>query len=287
MNAPWTYFLSPAGPDRSVSLAGPGDRRGGDQGADQPYHLCGQGRRRRQAGMDEPVRDGGAGDVGDQLPGPLHRHVLEDHQVNGQGTQPRPDRQSRIRHARRARRDMRPAASAPYLVQVVLDPLRRHRRGLLLLIRPGDAQVNGICQIAAARTRARGEMVLGPVRDLPGHRRARAARLLPPRVPCPFRGTPLLPGRLPPGQVIRARRHRGVPAVPRPCPLRSGQPLPQVPDQRLQRRDPLRQRRDHLRLLPDQRVTRIRGRLFRRRHTSHSPQSSRKPPPVTAAYAET
>ena len=40
--------------------------------------------------MDEPVRHGGAGHVGDQLPAPLHRDMLEDDQVNGQGPQPGP-----------------------------------------------------------------------------------------------------------------------------------------------------------------------------------------------------
>jgi hypothetical protein len=40
--------------------------------------------------MDEPAGHHSAGDVGDQLPAPLHRHMLEDDQVNGQGTQPRP-----------------------------------------------------------------------------------------------------------------------------------------------------------------------------------------------------
>ena len=87
----------------------------------------------------------------------------------------------------------------------------------------------------------------------------------------PLRGPPLLPGRLLPGQVIRARRHRGVPAVPRPRPLRRGQLLPQASDHRLQRRDPLR-------LLPDQRITRI-----LRRHIGHSPGSSPKPRSATTA----
>ena len=46
-------------------------------------------------------------------------------------------------------------------------------------------------------------------------------------------------------------------------PLRRGQPLPQVSDQRLQNRDPLRLRRD-------QRITRISGWLLRRRRIGHS-----------------
>ena len=54
-------------------------------------------------------------------------------------------------------RDMRPAAGAPRLVQVVLHPLRRRGRDLLLLIRPGNPQVSGIRQVTAARARALGD----------------------------------------------------------------------------------------------------------------------------------
>ena len=233
--------------------------------------------------MDEPVRHGSAGDVGDQLPAPLHRHMLEDDQVNRQGPQPRPDRQRRIRHARRAGRGMHPAAGAPGLVQVVLHPLRRRGRDLLLLIRPGHPQVSGIGQVTAARARAPGMVILGPVRDLPRHRRPRAARLLPPLLlppPAPQRAAASAAASGPAGHPTR--RHRGVPAVPRPRARRRLQLLPKAGDHRLQRGDLLRLRRDQLRLLPDQRITRIRGRLPGRR-IGHSPQSSRKPrSPATA-----
>ena len=93
-------LLLPGRPGPQRRLIEPRDRRGGDQGADQPHHLCGQPRSLPQARMDEPGRDGSAGHVGDQLPAPLHRDVLEDDQVNGQRPQPRPDRQGRVRHAR-------------------------------------------------------------------------------------------------------------------------------------------------------------------------------------------
>lgn len=83
VNAPWTYFLSPACPDPRRGIFEPGHRGGGDQGADQPRHVRGQGRRFRQAGLDEPVRHDGTGHVRDQLPAPLHRHMLED---DGEGT---------------------------------------------------------------------------------------------------------------------------------------------------------------------------------------------------------
>ena len=46
-------------------------------------------------------------------------------------------------------------------------------------------------------------------------------------------------------------------------------------DHRLQRGDTFRLRRDQLHLLPDQRITRNRGRLPSR-HTAHRPQSSRE-----------
>ena len=233
--------------------------------------------------MNEPIGHGSAGDVGDQLPAPLHRDMLEDDQVNGQGPQSGPDRQRGIRDARRARRGMHPAAGAPGLVQVVLHPLRRRGRDLLLLIRPGNPQAGGIGQVTAARARAHGMVILGPVRDLPRHGRPRAARLLPALLLLrPLSSAPLLPRRLPARQVIRARRHRGVPAVPRPRALRRPQLLPKAGDHRLQRGDLLRLRRDQLRLLPDQRITRILRRLPGR-HVGHSPQSSRKPRPPTTA----
>ena len=44
VNAPCTYFFSPAGPDRSVVSSNPATADGGDQGADQPHHLRGQAR---------------------------------------------------------------------------------------------------------------------------------------------------------------------------------------------------------------------------------------------------
>ena len=151
-------------------------------------------------------------------------------------------------------------------------------RDLLLLKRPRDAQVLRVRQVTAAGAAPFRVVILGPVRDLPRHRRARAARLLSPFLLLrALRRPPLLPGRFPPRQVIRRRRHRRIPAVPRPRPLRSRQLLPQVSDHRLQRRDLLRLRREpplllpeQLRLLPDQRIPRI-----SRLRIGHNPQSSR------------
>ena len=279
-------LLLPGRPGPQRRLIEPRDRRGGDQGADQPHHLCGQPRGLPQARVDEPGRDGSAGHVGDQLQAPLHRDMLEDDQVNRQGAQPRADGQGGIRHARRADRHMGPAAGAPRLVQVVLHPLRRRGRDLLLLKRPRDAQVLRVRQVTAAGAAPFRVVILGPVRDLPRHRRARAARLLSPLLLLrALRRPPLLPGRFPPRQVIRRRRHRRIPAVPRPRPLRSRQLLPQVSDHRLQRRDLLRLRREPplllpepLRLLPDQRIPRI-----SRLRIGHNPQSSRKSRTATTA----
>ena len=91
-------------------------------------------------------------------------------------------------------------------------------------------------------------------------------------------------------QIEELRRRLGKdPAVPRPRSLRSRQPVPQVRDHRLQRRDLLRLRREPsvllpepLRLLPDQRITRIRRQLIRRR-IGHGTRSSRKSRPAITA----
>ena len=196
-------LLLPGRPGPQRGLVEPRHGSGGDQGADQPHHLRGQARSLPQAGMDEPVGHGSAGDVGDQLPAPLHRDMLEDDQVNGQGPQPRPDRQGGIRDTRRAGRGMGPAAGAPGLVQVVLHPLRRRGRDLLLLVRAGNPQVSGIGQVPAAGAGTPGMVILGPVRDLPRHGRPRAARLLPPLLLLrPLSSAPLLPRRLAARQVI-------------------------------------------------------------------------------------
>jgi hypothetical protein len=178
---------------------------------------------------------------------------------------------SAIPHPRRAARDLRPAARAAHLVQVMLDPLRRRCRDLLLLIRTRDTPVSGAGQIPAARALALRVVILGPVRELPPHRRARAARLLPP-VPLllhPFPGPPCLRGIFRPGRssadggmdelplfrdparsaaASRSRRERPAPPKPRSAPpaLRSAHHA-----------DP--------RMAPPARI-------------GHSPQSSRKTP---------
>ena len=82
VNAPWTYFFSPAGPDRSVVSSNPATgaaairvRISRIASVDQPRGLP-------QAGVDEPGRHNAAGQVGDQGLRPLDRDVLEDRQVD-------------------------------------------------------------------------------------------------------------------------------------------------------------------------------------------------------------
>ena len=230
VNAPWTYFLSPAGPDRSVVSSNPGDRGSGDQGADQPHRVRDQDGGLSQAGVDEPGRHHAAGQVRDQKLRPLDRDVLEDRQVDGHRRQPRPDGQRRVRHPGRAGRDVDPPARAPRLVQVMLVSPGRLRLGdVLLLAGPGDAQVSGAGQVSAARAVPLREVIDDLVRLAPAHRRTGRPGLLP-RLPLPLRGAPLLPGRRPAlRQVIGARRHRGVTGIPRRGPQGRVQLPPATP----------------------------------------------------------
>ena len=86
---------------------------------------------------------------------------------------------------------MHPAAGASHLVPVVLGGLRPDLlRQVAHLMGEHDAQVSGPLQVRAARTGARGEQVLGPVRVIvPRQVRARRPGLLPGfRFPAPRRG---------------------------------------------------------------------------------------------------
>ena len=141
-------------------------------------------------------------------------------------------------HPRRAVRHVHRAAAAPRLVEVMLDPARRHQRHLQLLMRAGHAQVSRLRQVRPAAARP-GRAVAGHLIGLrPRHRRSRRSRLLPPAPPA-APGRPLAFRRHLPRQVIRRWRHRGVPAV-------TAQPPPQIRHlgpQLLNRRPQLR---DHL-----------------------------------------
>ena len=158
----------------------------------------------------------------------------------------------------------------------MLVPDRRTRlRDVLLLIRTDDAQVSRAGQVQAAPAGALREVIDNLVRLAPAHRGARRAGLLPavPLLFCPLGGAPLLPGRRPAsGQVIAARRHRGVPRVPGRGTQGRVQLLPQLRDQRCQCRDLPR-------LLADQRITRI----LRRQRPGHGTRSSPRPAPLAPA----
>ena len=196
---------------------------------DQRHDLRGHRRGLRQAGVDEPGGHVRAGHVGEQLPAPLHRHVLEDQQVDGQRPQPRADRDRGVRDAGRAGRHVGLPARAPALVQVMLDRSDACGSGTSFCwydrATPRSAAPPG-----PRRTRRcpRGSS-RGSIRDRSRSSPPPAPRLLAPpallrRVP--LRRPPLLPGRLAARRVIHAGRHRGVPAVPRHGPL---QPRPAAP----------------------------------------------------------
>ena len=174
---------------------------------------------------------------------------------------------AQIRHARRARREVRLPAGAFRAVQVVLYPLRRRGRDPSRSSHRETPRSAASARSAPTPACALGIMVLGPVRDLPRHRRARTARLFPPLLFLlrPLSGAPLLPGRPPPRQVIqlggiaslrcsatpdrsaaasRSREdQRPLPPAPRSCPPAPG----------------------------STHSTRIRGRLLRR-HIGHGPE---------------
>jgi len=277
-------LLLPGRPRPQRGLVEPGDRGGGDQGADQPHRVRDQPGGLPQARVDEPGRHDAARQVREQELRPLDRDMLEDRQVDRHRRQPRPDRQRRVRHPGRAGRDVHLPAPAPGPVQVMLVPPGRLRlRDVLLLIRPGDAQVSGIRQVSAALAVPLREVADDLVRLAPAHRRSGRPGLLP-RLPLPlrpFRGAPPPAGRRPAvRQVIAARRHRGVPRVPGRAPRGRLQLPPQLGDQR-------RQHRDLLILIPeprclpaDQRITRI----LRRQRLGHATRSSPKPAPAAARH---
>jgi hypothetical protein len=77
--------------------------------------------------MDEAVRDGGPGDVGDQAPAPLHGDMLENHQLNREGSSRGPiDRAESGTPSGCGARCARPQAHLAMCV--VLHPLRRRGR---------------------------------------------------------------------------------------------------------------------------------------------------------------
>ena len=121
MNAPWTYFFSPAAPDRSVVSSNPTTLAAMISVLISFTTPAAIDAAFAQAGVDEPGGHLRAGHVGQQQPAPLHGHVLEDQQVDRQRAQPRPDRDRGVRDAGRAGRHVGLPARALCLVQVMLD----------------------------------------------------------------------------------------------------------------------------------------------------------------------
>ena len=225
MNAPWTYFFSPAAPDRSVVSSNPTTFAAMSSvliSLTVPAAI--DAALARQEWMN-PADTSAPGDVGQQQPAPLHRQVLEDQQVDGQCTQPRPDRDRGVRDAGRAGRHVGLPARALGLVQVVLDGDGLRLGDLFLLVGPGDPEIGGAVQVRPALAGALGVTSRGshPARSRsspPPARRAACRAALLRRVP--LRGPPLLAGRLAAGRVITGGRHRGVAAVAGHGPLQAG-----------------------------------------------------------------
>ena len=123
----------------------PGHGSSGDQGADQRHHLSRQGRRHRQAGMDEPNRTRQRRRRRRSAAGTAPpAHTGKTTRKTARAWQQRPGGQRRIQHAcwaSRGRRRTSPGAGRT-------APLRRRGRDLLLLIRPGNPR-----SAASARSR--------------------------------------------------------------------------------------------------------------------------------------
>ena len=114
--------------------------------------------------MDEPVGHGSAGDVGDQLPAPLHGNMLEDDQVNRQARSRGPIDSAesgtpagRPRHVPGRRRTSPRAGRAA--------PAPPARPGSPPADTTGNPQVSGIRQVRLARYDWDGAQGTGVVRS--------------------------------------------------------------------------------------------------------------------------
>ena len=255
MQAPWTYFLSQAGPGQQRGLIEPGHGRGGDQHGSAPP-TRGQGIPLRQAGSIDRRRPGGsrrrsatgtlppgcAGPPG-KRPGPAawsHR------------TGPSPARPAG------GPRTSRPATARRAFCRSCWTRSAGAAGISFLLKRPGGTPGLTVRQVQAARAGTLRVMLLGPDRDLPHHRRPRAARLRPFSASRHARRCSAASSSEQ-GLAVRRRRRRwrSCTCCPRRRPESRLQLPPQVSDHRLQRRDPLRLRLKPRRLLTDQPITRI------------------------------
>ena len=265
VNAPWTYFFSPAGPDRSVVSSNPATgaaairariSRTASAASDAAFprqewtNPSDTTPPVRSAISCRPARPGRAGRPTGKPPSPTaaaRPTAAESGTPAGRGAT------CTLPHAHRA------------LCRSCCTRCAGRGRDLLLLIGPGDAQVSGVRQVSAARAGTLREVVLGPVRGLPAHRRARLPGCFPGFLFLSARSAARrsFRGGFRPG---RSSADGGIEEFPLfRDPARSRvQLLPQVSDHRLQRRDPLRLPGDLRRLLPDQRITRI----LRRAHRS-------------------
>ena len=97
VNAPWTYFFSPAAPDRSVVSSNPTTLEAMISVLISFTTPAAIDAALARAGVDEPGGHLCARDVGQQQQAPLHGQVLEHQEVDRQGAQPRPDRDRRVR----------------------------------------------------------------------------------------------------------------------------------------------------------------------------------------------
>ena len=233
--------------------------------------------------MDEPVRHGSAGHVGDQLPAPLHRDVLEDHQVNRQGPQPgarwtarnparppggprrAPGRRRTSPRAGRAAPAPPPRPGSPPADTTGQPPGQRHPPGpRRTSTRPRDSDPRSGPGPPTSWTPP-GCPAAFPRFFFSARSAARRC----------FRGG-FRPGRSSElGGIEEFPLFRDPAAPPSPAAPAGQRPPPPAPRS-------ARLRRDQLRLLPDQRITRILGRLPGR-HIGHSPQSSPKPRSATTA----
>ena len=259
----WCTYSSTAGPDPTLASK-PAAEAAVMRAPDQRHHLSGQRRRPlSQARIDEPLRHRSPGPRrAIELQAPLHRDKVINHQVPppAPGACDRSDSEDSGAPARRGTKDVRlPAGTVSRTVQVVPAPAQPAATGISSCWNNRQLPVDGIRPIRAERARPLGIIVLDPVRELPRHGPPRAAPLL-------FRLLLLRPAPRPapsssssyrPRQVMPARRHQGIPMLPRPLPKAAAarSSLQQASDHRLPAPRSLRLRLDRLHLLPDQRAS--------------------------------
>ena len=230
VHATCRYFLRDSGPGAHRGLVAADDPGEDDQRPDRRVRCGHRAGGAVQQRVHPPVAGPDPGHRREDVRAPLDRDVVHHHQEHTPGLEVQPvGHRARRARLRRGVCDVDPAARALHLVPGVLDGQSPRLGQVGDLVRVPHPQVAGIGQVSAAAATALREVRDDVVRDLlPGQERARRAGLLA-RLAA---AAPALPAlrRLPPRQVISARRHRRVPAV--------------AGDQPLQPRDPVLQLRD-------------------------------------------